>query len=114
MDTSWILPSMPAYQTPSDYASVMYDRLVKQVKDFQDSLAETEEVGAAVAHFGMGVTIHVTGIGFANPYLIVFSGLDGDGREVTLMQHVSQVSLLLVPVKPLVEGQPARRIGFNS
>lgn len=36
-----------------------------------------------------------------------------DGQEVQLVQHVSQVNVLLVAVKAL-QGHPARRIGFDA
>jgi hypothetical protein len=42
----------------------------------------------------------------------VFRGTRGsDGEEVQLVQHVSQVNLLLVPLK--VKGRQAHRIGFD-
>ena len=93
-------------------ASTMYERLAHNIKEFQATLAENEEVGAMLAAFGQTVTISVEDIRFHNPHVIIIDGLTQDGHRCTLLQHDTQVNILLVAVK--AQHTPARRIGFNS
>ena len=89
----------------------MFSRVFDQVRVFQDGLSPDEEVGICHAAFGVGV-ITVKLIGSVDPDIIFFVGSDEHGREVRLVQHMSQVSILLVAVK--VQGQrTARRLGFD-
>ena len=60
--------------------------------------------------FGRQVTLHVHRVGYSTPAIITFDGVTEEGERVQLIQHVSQLSFLLVAVKKL-ESQP-RRIGF--
>lgn len=97
----------------SQWASTMFDRLQEALRDFETSLNPDEEVGACLASFGTAVTIHVRRLGFHNPSLIFFYGESEHGDEVTLVQHVNQVNLLLVKLRPL-SGREPRRIGFEK
>lgn len=91
-------------------AHTMYDALAAQMKKFEDSLANDEEVGAALASFGTQVTISVRSIEYRNPHLMIFKGEAPDGKLVELVQHTSQVNLLLVRMK--VTDRKPHRIGF--
>lgn len=97
--------------TKAGFAWTMFETLKAQVKEFESGLTEGEETAAWLANFGSGITVTVTGIGYKHPHLIVLKGEDEQGRSVELLQHVSQVSLLLVPV-PVRPDQLPRRIGF--
>ena len=66
--------------------------------------------GASLVSFGRQVTLHVHRIGYSVPAIITFDGVTDDGERVQLIQHVFQLSFLLIAVKKL-ESQP-RRIGF--
>lgn len=92
-------------------AHTMHDAVMFVICDFQAQLSSEEEVGACLTSFGQQITINITSIGFRNPHLMVFYGVDQEGREVQLVQHTSQVNLMLVPVP--ATSQPARRIGFD-
>jgi len=95
------------------FADKYYERLVGLISDFEKGLDSDHEVGARLVSFGQVVSIHVTSIGYYNPYLIVFDGKFDDGTAVTLVQHVSQISFLLFAVRALERGKP-RRVGFNT
>lgn len=96
------------------YAHVIFERLVAQITDFEKTLKINEEVGAYLASFGTKIIILVESIGYHDPYFIIFCGTDIDvGTKVRLVQHVSQISVLLtaLKVKP-EENRKAKRIGF--
>lgn len=86
--------------------------LVKRVVEFEKALGEEHEVGIRLANFGVAAEINIRAITFRNPYLIEFTGLLPTGQTVSLVQHVSQLSFLLVAVPPALE-QPPYRIGFH-
>jgi hypothetical protein len=100
-----------AAATEAKMASGFRQRLMAQIIAFQKQLQANQEVGACVAMFGGAVVIHVTDVGFRNPAIIVLYGVTENDEPVELVQHMSQVSFLLTPVKAKGE---ARRIGFTS
>jgi hypothetical protein len=93
------------------FAWTMFKVLREQVAAFERTLAPEEETAAWLANFGANVTLVITEIAYRDPHLIILRGEDQDGRPRELLQHVSQVSLLLaaIPAKP---DRPGRRIGF--
>lgn len=95
-------------------ADEFYKRLVQWINNFHRSLDEAHEVGVRLVSFGQTVTFHVDDIGFWNPSLISFRGKNENGEAVELIQHVSQISILLVALKREGLNQPKRPIGFAS
>lgn len=92
-------------------AGDIFSYLKRRVLSFQHSLSNEEETGIQLANFGIAAEIHIRSIGYKNPNLIEFSGLDPQGQAVTLVQHISQLNFMLVAVKPFKE-EPFR-IGFR-
>ena len=89
----------------------MYERVSNQIIDFEKELTESEEVGGRlVAAPGEGL-FHIEDIGYWGPDMIIFYGTNMHGRPVELLQHYSQLSVLLTALP--VEKREARRIGFN-
>ncbi len=60
-------------------------------------------------HFTANEIIHIDDVGYWGPDIIRFYGNTSDGHPVELMQHISQLNVLLMAVKPVAE---PRRIGF--
>lgn len=89
----------------------MYERLVHSIVDFEKNLDDSVEIGARLISFSDKEAIHVDDIGFWGPDLVIFYGRNLEGRPVQLLQHVTQVSVLLVAL-PRQEEKP-RRIGFQ-
>jgi hypothetical protein len=58
-----------------------------------------------------GGTFHSLDVGFWGPDLVKFYGSGVDGKPFELMQHISQVNVLVVAV-PKTSEKP-RRIGFE-
>src|SRR6056297_2908924 len=92
-------------------AKAIYEHLVNRVAHFERTLNENEEIGLQLANFGLAAQLHIRQIGYQNPNLIEFHGLDPDRNEVTLVQHISQLSFMLIAVKPFKDEH--YRIGFQ-
>jgi len=114
------MPDIPIAVNPlianaeSNYASAFYERLVKWINDFDGSLDDKHEVGVRLVSFGQTVTFHLQALGYWNPSLITFMGTMGSGEPVQLIQHVSQISILLMKSERKDLGKPKRPIGFHS
>ncbi|MEQ9636603.1 MAG: hypothetical protein RLW68_11045 [Devosia marina] len=113
---------MPPIHRPPSMAEVLRDSnkqrdnpagytfasLKREVERFQRGLDEEHEMGMLMAG-GIGA-IHLRSIKPVDPDLFVFDGLDESQRDVRVIQHYSQVSLVLVALPKLEE--QAHRIGF--
>ena len=95
-------------------ASDMYDRLVALINHFEKGLPEDMQAGGRLVSAG-DVTFSIQDIGYWDPDMIVFYGELSDGSAVELVQHISQLNLLLVavPRKDDIK-KPRRIIGFNQ
>ena len=89
-------------------AGYSFTSLKREVERFQRDLDEDHEMGMLIAG-GIGA-IHLRSIKPVDPDLFVFDGLDESQRDVRVIQHYSQVSLVLVALTKLEE--QAHRIGF--
>lgn len=94
------------------YAEYQRKLLIEYVKDFQDTLDSSHEVGIFLANYGCQKAMIVTDIGFANPMLVIFYGFV-DGVDSVLIQHISQINFLLTSVEKPDPTKPPRRIGFT-
>lgn len=102
------IPKIPT--SMSNPAEWMYERIVKSIIDFEAKLDADLEVGARLVSFANQEIIHIDDVGFWGPDIIKFYGKNADGHPVELMQHMSQLNVLLIAVRPLAE---PRRIGFG-
>lgn len=92
-------------------AEWMYERLGEYIKDFENELDEDHEIGARLVSFGQSVTFHIENVGYYGPDIISFDGINAEGERVQLIQHISQLSVLLVAMKK--QSNKPRRIGFK-
>jgi len=94
-------------------ASKLFERLVEHIVRFEENLAPELQVGGRLVSSG-DITFSIEDIGFWNPDVIIFYGTLPDGSKIELVQHVSQLSVLLVAV-PRKEKVtiPKRKIGFQ-
>lgn len=93
------------------YSDTQVDLIKHYVLEFQNSLDPDRDVALLLTHFGNSILMEVTHIGYEESVLIIFKGYV-DGRESTLIQHVSQLNFLLTSV-PKDPDQPRRKIGFT-
>jgi hypothetical protein len=108
------VPALPQIKIPvnPNLASEFYQRLTEWIANFDKELDQEHEVGVRLVCFGQAVTFHLEGLGYWNPSLISFSGVSPDGDPVELIQHVSQISILLTKMKRKDPEKPKRPIGF--
>ncbi|MNP29353.1 hypothetical protein D3C76_1223730 [compost metagenome] len=83
------------------------------INDFDRTLDETKEVGVRLVSFGQTLSFHITDVSYDNPSLIMFSGNLENGDPVHLVQHVSQISFLLMAMQRREPEEPKRQIGFS-
>lgn len=82
--------------------------LMDRIREFQVELTDDQEMGLLAS--SAGDIIHITSISSDGGQIIVFKGIDGQGRVSRLIQHYTQISVQLLAVDKLAD--EARRIGF--
>ena len=98
----------------ANYASEFYHKLVSWINDFDSSLDNEHQVGVRLVSFGQTVTFSLDDINYWNPSLIAFQGHTKDGDPVELIQHVSQISVLLMKLPRDDPDSPKKPIGFHT
>jgi hypothetical protein len=93
-------------------AGAFHDRLNQQIKAFDEALDQDHEVGVKLVAFGQAITFHVSALGYHNPALIFFFGETVDGEKVQLIQHISQISFVLIAIPKPKPEEPKRPFGF--
>ena len=93
---------------PAEWA---HERLVRSIIDFEKGLDDDKEIGARMVSFTENQTFHIKDVGYWGPDFVIFYGTNRDGSPIELIQHISQVSVLLVAMPK--EGDEPRRIGFD-
>ncbi len=104
------LPKTPVdRKSPAQWA---YERLILYIKNFEETLDEAHEVAMGFAGSDAG-TIRIEGMGYFDPDIVTFYGEDQMGTRTQLVQHVSQLSVMLRALPKQVEEAPPTRIGFR-
>jgi len=80
-------------------ASYMLERVRTQLALFQKKMSDKAEVGLLV--IGNTGAFHLRSITVSNPDILIFNGVDQDGRSMQLLQHHSQMSVMFVEVAKL-------------
>lgn len=98
-----------AQKSPAEWA---YERIILYIQNFEEQLdAEQEMVMGHVT--GGGGTMRIEGMGFFAPDLVTFYGTDENGLKTQLVQHVSQLTVMLRAMPKLESHPEAVRIGFK-
>ena len=100
-----------AVDKPFDPAAWMHQRLVHQIMEFEKNLGPDHEIGGRFVEGPNAESLHITNVASWGPDMILFMGEWPDGRKFELIQHYSQVSVLLTAVKK--QNDEPRRIGFE-
>jgi hypothetical protein len=95
-------------ENPAEY---MYERMLQMIEAHQDRLPEDYELGVQVIGGG-APPFHLRQISYSNPDILIFLGKDSDGNIVQLMQHHTQMSVVLLSM-PKLEEKPYR-VGFTA
>lgn len=89
-----------------------YERLIIYIENFEKQLDAEHEVAMGFVGGNTGV-LRIEGLGYYDPDIVTFYGSDGDGLRTQLVQHVSQLSVLLRALPRPSPDAPANRIGFR-
>lgn len=96
-------------KSPAQWA---YERLILYIQNFEKTLDGDHEVAMGFTGGDAGV-MRIQGMGYFDPDIITFFGSDGTGARTQLVQHVSQLNVMLRALPKSVEDKPANRIGFR-
>ncbi len=89
-----------------------YERLILYIQKFEEQLDNEHEVAMGFAGGEAGV-LRIEGLGFFDPDIVTFYGTDAEGARTQLIQHVSQLSVILRALPNKVEANGPHRIGFQ-
>ena len=104
------LSDKPATQkSPARWA---YERLIVYLRNFEEELDNAHEVAMGFAGGDTGV-LRIEGMGYFDPDIVTFYGSDDSGARMQLVQHVSQLNVMLRALPVPQERQGAARIGFR-
>ncbi len=96
-------------KSPAEWA---YERLILYIKNFEEQLDNEHEVAMGFTGGDAGV-LRIEGIGYFDPDVLTFYGSDGEGTKTQLIQHVSQLSVMLRALPKRIESEAPNRIGFR-
>lgn len=94
---------------PAEWAFV---RLSRMIEEFEGRIDKDEEVGVRLVGMPGEGLLQIEDVGFWGPDLIMFLGRNAEGKPVRLVQHYTQLNVLLGSA-PKRREEPARRIGFQ-
>lgn len=98
-----------AQKSPAEWA---YERIVMYIQKFEETLDGDQEVGIGFAGGDVG-TVRIQGMGYFAPDLITFYGEDPNGAKTQMVQHVSQLNVMLVASPKEDDTRAPTRIGFQ-
>ena len=98
-----------AQKSPAEWA---YQRLILYIQNFEKTLDSAEEIAMGFTDTGAGF-IRIEVLGYFDPDIVTFYGNDHTGSRVQLVQHVSQLNVLLRAMPKENETEEPRRIGFQ-
>lgn len=96
-------------KSPAEWA---YDRVIQYIRNFEAQLDNRHEVALGFTGGDAGI-LQIEGLGFYDPDILTFYGVDQDGLKTQLVQHISQLNVVLRAVPKRAEAEPPRRIGFQ-
>lgn len=96
-------------KSPAEWA---YQRLILYIQNFEKMLESEEEIAMGFTDTGGGF-LRIEGLGHFDPDIVTFFGTDQTGAKVQLVQHVSQLNVLLRAMPKPSEAVAPRRIGFR-
>ena len=97
-------------KSPAQWA---YERLILYIKNFEEQLDAEHEVAMGFTGDAAAGVLRIEGMGYFDPDIVTFYGSDPSGAKTQLIQHVSQLSVMLRALPKEVDRPEARRIGFR-
>ena len=98
--------------TDKSAAQWAYERLILYIQNFEKTLDTEHEVAMGFTGTEAGV-IRIEGMGFFDPDIVTFYGTDISGVKTQLVQHVSQLNVMLRALPKQADSPRPHRIGFR-
>lgn len=89
-----------------------YERIILYIQNFEKQLDNEHEVAMGFAGGDTGV-VRIEGLGYFDPDIITYYGSDETGTKTQLIQHVSQLNVMLRALPKRPEQAEPTRIGFR-
>lgn len=99
-------------ELPEPYAGQVHANLVAAIADFEADLDDAHEVALGFAGSEVGI-LRIEGIGWIEPDTLTFDGTDEAGIRTRMIQHVTQLNVMLVALPRTDTAGEPRRIGFH-
>ncbi|UOA13825.1 MULTISPECIES: DUF6173 family protein [Sulfitobacter] len=96
-------------KSPAQWA---YERVVLYLKNFEEKLDNDHEAAIGFAGGDAGV-LRIEGMGYFDPDIITFYGVDPAGARAQLVQHVGQLNVMLRALPKKAPDAEPKRIGFR-
>lgn len=93
-------------------AQWVYERVIMYIQNFEKQLDNDHEVGLGLAGGNTGV-IRIEGLGYYDPDIVTYYGVNEAGAKTQLIQHVSQLNVTLVASPKHIDQPEPTRIGFR-
>ncbi|MBV1926207.1 MAG: hypothetical protein KUG62_03560 [Rhodobacteraceae bacterium] len=98
-----------ANKSPAQWA---YERIILYIRNFEEQLDGDQEVAIGFTGGDAGV-LRIEGMGYFDPDIVTFYGSDEMGAKTQLIQHVSQLSVMLRALPIPKQSTTPSRIGFR-
>ena len=104
---------IPKIEWPRDYTLADYacEKIIERINEFEANLPDDMQAGGKFITFG-NEAFAIDSVTYQNPNILIFSGTTAEGETVQLIQHTSQLNLLLLAVKRNHPEEPRRKIGY--
>lgn len=89
-----------------------YERIILYLKNFEESLDNEHEAAMGFAGGEVGV-MRIEGMGYFDPDIVTFYGSDPTGAKTQLIQHVTQLNVMLRALPKATKKDAPNRIGFR-
>lgn len=96
-------------KSPAEWA---YQRLILYIQNFEEQLDSDQEVAMGFTGGSVGV-MRIEGMGYFDPDIITFYGTQPDGSRSQMIQHVSQLNVMLQAMPKENGKEKPNRIGFR-
>ncbi len=98
--------------TKKSAAQWAYERIIMYIQNFEKQLDNNHEIGLGLAGSNAGV-IRIEGLGYYDPDIITYYGVNEAGAKTQLIQHVSQLNVTLIASPKHIDQPEPTRIGFR-
>ena len=95
-------------------AKWMCKRLIELINEFEEDIPQNQQAGVQLPLFGNEI-LQIDGVGYEGTEVLIFCLLSRTRSHVRLVQHITQLNLLLVAVQRTDDlSKPRRKIGFET